>query len=265
MVCLSAAALCLALPARAAPEPWQIWQDHDPHSTQQVDHTAWQEFLDAFVVGADDGINRVAYQQARANAQPQLQRYLAQLAATDPRALNRDQQMAYWINLYNALTVDVVLRHPGKQSIRKMGKGLFSFGPWDDEVISVAGISVTLNDIEHRILRPLWQDHRIHYAVNCASLGCPNLSRTAYTADNLERLLDEAETTYLNHPRGVNFDNRGRLELSSIFDWYREDFAASEHELLEYLAQHHPQARRLRDYQGRISYGYDWQLNALTQ
>ncbi len=88
MICLSAAALCLALPARAAPEPWQIWQDHDPHSTQQVDHTAWQEFLDAFVVGADDGINRVAYQQARANAQPQLQRYLAQLAATDPRPLN---------------------------------------------------------------------------------------------------------------------------------------------------------------------------------
>mgnify|MGYP001817371147 FL=1 len=261
---LSAGALCLALPVFAAPEPWQVWREHNPESTRRVDHTAWQRFLEVFVVAGEDGINRVAYQQARADAGPDLQRYLQELAAIDPRTLTRDQQMAYWINLYNALTVDVVLRHPGKQSIRRMGQGFFSFGPWDDALLSVAGIAMTLNDIEHRILRPIWQDQRIHYAVNCASLGCPNLSQTAYTAENLNRQLSEAEKTYLRHPRGVSFDSRGRLQLSSIFEWYREDFAETEQGLLEYLAQHHPEAERLLEYQGRISYRYDWQLNALT-
>jgi hypothetical protein len=146
-----------------------------------------------------------------------------------------------------------------------MGRGLFSFGPWNDEVATVAGQALTLNDIEHRILRPIWQDHRIHFAVNCASLGCPDLSANAYTAENLEQQLAQAELNYLNHPRGIRFDADGELVVSSIFDWYLEDFATDQSGLLRYLAQYHDEAgERLRSYAGRIRYHYDWSLNSAS-
>jgi hypothetical protein len=167
------------------------------------------------------------------------------------------------VNLYNALTVEVVLSNPGKKSIRRMGKGLFSFGPWDDALITIAGEEVTLNDIEHRILRPIWQDPRIHFAVNCASLGCPNLQPQAFRADNLEALLDTAQDEYINHPRGVD-NPSGSLVLSSIFDWYQSDFAADSKGLLRYLARFHQTPDLLLNAAPeRIDYDYDWTLNSL--
>ncbi len=170
--------------------------------------------------------------------------------------------MAYWINLYNALTVEVVLSYPGKDSILGMGRKLLVSGPWDDELVEIAGEAVSLNDIEHRILRPIFRDHRIHYAVNCASISCPNLVPEAYTRANIERLLSANETSYINHPRGVAFDARGRLVLSQIYQWYRDDFASDRKALLAYLSRrHHGLAEELRSYDGRIKYAYDWTLN----
>lgn len=101
----------------------------------------------------------------------QLKRYIQQMASLDPRDYKKQEQFAYWVNLYNALTVQLVLDNYPTSSIKKLGKGFFSFGPWDDDIIRVAGKKLTLNDIEHRILRPIWRDKRIHYVVNCASLG----------------------------------------------------------------------------------------------
>ena len=136
-------------------------------------------------------------------------------------------------------------------------------GPWDDGLFDLAGHSLTLNDIEHRILRPLWRDHRIHFAVNCASLGCPDLSPQAYTAATLEQQLAAAESKFLGHPRAVSFNDAGRLRLSSLFDWYLQDFATDREQLLRYLTlQRTDLAPALKKYQGRIDYHYDWQLNA---
>jgi uncharacterized protein DUF547 len=260
---LMTTSLCHAEP----PEAWMHWQPANAKSTHKVDHHAWQLFLDAYVSTHQDGINRVHYTRARNdNAQRQLQDYITSLTQTDPRQLNRQEQMAYWINFYNAATVNLVLSNPSKKSIRRMGKGLFSLGPWDDEVATIAAHTVTLNDVEHRILRPIWQDHRIHFVVNCASIGCPNLSKTAFSSVNLEAQLDAAEQAYINHTRGVHFDAQGRLTLSSIFDWYQSDFASSEPELLRYLAIHHTQyGKRLAEYSGKIRYAYDWDLNAARQ
>ena len=89
------------------------------------------------------------------------------------------------------------------------------------------GAEVSLNDIEHRILRPIWKDARIHYAVNCAAVGCPNLRRTAFTGDNAESLLELAARDYVNNPRGARFDDGGGLVVSSLYSWYREDFGGS--------------------------------------
>ena len=127
---------------------------------------------------------------------------------------------------------------------------------------AAGGREISLNDIEHRILRPIWKDPRIHYAVNCASLGCPNLSGTPFTAANKEELLDQAAADYVNHPRGVAFV-KGRLRLSSIYDWYGVDFGSDETERLAHLQQYATRdlAEALMNYSGRIKYDYEWDLN----
>ena len=242
------------------------WSVSDEGSTQVVDHRAWESFLREHVVVDENGVNRVAYDAATAAGRDVLNEYIGTLSDQDPRELNKPEQLAYWINLYNALTVDVVLQHQGVASIRQMGDGAAGAGPWGDPAIDIAGRSLTLDDIEHRILRPIFRDHRIHYGVNCASFSCPNLITTAYTAENVDSLLDQAEIDYVNHSRAVAFDADGRLTLSSIYDWYRADFAASERALLLYLSKHHrTEGERLAEYDGEVRYDYDWSLNSVTQ
>ena len=255
-----------AAAAHGAPaaELWDIWDRHDATSTATISHEIWQLVLDEYVMPGEDGINLVAYERlAEGPGRDLLKQYIQETTAIDPRGFSKDEQFAYWVNLYNAVTIDVVLNYPNKGSILRMGKRFLSIGPWDDEVITVAGEAVTLNDIEHRILRPIWQDHRIHFAVNCASIGCPNLSKTAYRADNLEAMLDEAERKYLNHDRGVAIISDRKVRLSSIFKWYREDFADSKEGLLkDYIARHRDDVKPLLETKlPGIEYKYDWSLN----
>jgi hypothetical protein len=260
-------AFTLALTAGEAsaipkPELWHFWAASDSKGRCSLDHALWQKFLDGYLEAGADGINRVRYLAVSPEDRALLRCYLGGLGAIDPRALNRAEQLAFWINLYNALTVDVVLQHPGKNSILAMGRRRLSIGPWNDRIAAVAGQSLSLHDIEHRILRPLWQDPRLHYAVNCASVGCPNLGRTALTATNTQELLRTAERDYVNHPRAVAFAGNGRLRLSSIFKWYLHDFAPDERALLSYLADRHVElGPALRHYEGRIEFAYDWRLN----
>ena len=244
-------------------EVWAIWNVADESSTATIDHGDWQQVLDAYLVtSGTDGINRFDYANITDGDRARLKGYIEQLAAIDPRTYPRTEQRAYWINLYNALTVDVVLQYYPVKSIRDIEGGLLGSGPWKKRLVEVAGQPLTLNDIEHRILRPIWRDPRTHYAVNCASLGCPNLAARAYTAADIESLLDEAARAYINHPRGVAFEN-GRLTLSSIYNWFDVDFGKSDVAVLEHLAKYaEPDlAGRLAGYDGRIRYDYDWSLN----
>lgn len=243
-------------------DAWERWRGGDETSSIRVDHTEWQALLDQYVSRPGDGINRFAYAEVSAADRNRLQRYLDGLAAIDPLTLRRDEQFAYWVNMYNAVTVAVVLDHYPVRSIRRVRGGLLGLGPWNEELIVVQGQPLTLNDIEHRILRPLFADPRIHYAVNCASLGCPNLATEAYRPGELQRQLDAAARDFINHPRGVALDG-SRLQLSSIYKWYAADFGADEVGLLEHLRRY--AAAPLRDaldgVAGRIRYDYDWQLN----
>ncbi len=255
--------------AAPAPEKWAIWDKADASSVAVIDHSLWQKVLDAHLKSGADGINRFGYrelaaQQARPGKESagSLEAYLQLMAQIDPRDYNAAEQQAYWINLYNALTVDLVLKHPKKNSILRMGERFFSIGPWADKVYEVAGEMLTLNDIEHRILRPIFQDHRVHYAVNCASIGCPNLAAAAFTGVQLDAQLAAQERDYINHPRAVALDERGRLTLSQIFEWYASDFAPDQQGLLAYLARHHATlGDELAAYSGAVKYAYDWDLN----
>ncbi len=238
------------------------WAASDENSVQIVDHQLWQSLLDDYVSTDASGVNRFNYAAVDGESKLTLKKYIDQLASVKPQTLARQEQMPYWINLYNALTVQVILDHYPVKSIKKIGKGFFSFGPWDDSVIKIQGKSLTLNNIEHGILRPIWADDRIHFAVNCASIGCPNLALKAYTAKNTEQQLQQAGIAYINHSRGVRFNKKG-LRLSSIFDWYGDDFGKTQQQLLKRLAEFaEPElAEKLMNYQGKIKYDYDWGLN----
>ena len=251
----------------AAPQAELIpfWNKSNPANKAKIDHSAWQAILNRYLNSHHrSGINRFNYAKLKANRadKRKLNRYLLSLQKLDPRRYSKAEQKAYWINFYNALTVKVVLDHYPVKSITKIHNGWFAFGPWDDVHAKVAGKKLTLNNIEHGILRPIWRDNRIHYAVNCASLGCPNLAPKAYTAANTDKLLEQAAKDYINHPRGVQFKN-GKLLLSSIYDWYKVDFGGNKKNLIKHLLKYANSklAKRLQSYKGSIDYHYDWRLN----
>ncbi|WP_171122951.1 MULTISPECIES: DUF547 domain-containing protein [unclassified Ruegeria] len=252
----------LALPA-AAPLPDGALTQSAPPPGARVDHIDWTLFLNRYVAPDAQGVNRVAYGQVTQADKVRLDEYLTALQAVDPAALTRDQQLAYWINMYNAVTVDVILENYPVASIRDIKDGPLSIGPWNRPLVMVAGQNLTLNDIEHRIIRPNYAEPRIHYALNCAAVGCPNLMNRAWQAETLERDFAAAEHEYINGPRGVRFNDNGGLILSKIFIWFREDFGPNEQAVLAYIRTvADPDLKtRLQDVRRVSSYKYDWSLN----
>lgn len=259
-------AILFALPATAAPkaELWPRFAAHVENATTAIDHAPWDRFLKAHVVAGKDGVARIAYAKVPPADKAALSGYVERLAATRATALSRAEQRAYWINLYNALTVKIVLDHYPVDGIKdiRISPGLFSSGPWGKKLLKIEGEDVSLDDIEHRILRPVWKDPRIHYAVNCASIGCPNLPAEAFTAANADRLLDAAARAYVNHPRGVRRTGGG-VRLSSIYDWFRDDFGKDKTALFGHLtAFAEPALKEFLSTGPAIDgYDYDWSLN----
>ena len=169
-----------AATATAAPNSAMLpgWDASVESNAEQIDHSAWQRLLDVYLKTHPSGINRFDYAALKADAKDtaRLAGYLTALQALDPRHYARAEQKAYWLNFYNALTVQIVVDAYPVDSIRNIHQGWLPLsGPWNDVHTKVAGQPLTLNNIEHGILRPIWRDKRIHYAVNCASYGCPNL------------------------------------------------------------------------------------------
>ena len=248
-----------------------FWDASDESNQQQIDHGPWQELLDAYLSSDSEGPNRFDYRGLNSNSadRRKLGTYLNNLQRLDPRKYSRAEQKAYWINFYNALTVKIVSDNFPVESIRDIRSkrwlaGLVFPGPWDDAYGKVAGQDITLNNIEHGILRPIWRDNRVHYGVNCASYSCPNLPTTVFSAENTEELLEAAARAYVNDPRGVDLVDEDFMVLSSVYDWFKEDFGGSEEGILEHLRLYAEGelAESLREFEGAIDYEYDWSLNA---
>lgn len=252
--------------AHAAPaaELWARWQAHDPSSSATIDHASWSDFLERYLVVGTDGINRVAYGKVSADDRAKLGGYIDGLAALPISTYGRPEQMAFWANLYNALTVQVILDHYPVGSIRDIdiSPGLFSDGPWGKKMVTIEGEHVALDDIEHQILRPIWQDPRIHYAVNCASIGCPNLLPTPFTATTLNRQLDQAAVDFINHERAVRIKD-GELDVSSIYNWFGDDFGGRDQDIIAHLERYAAPdlAKKLRAFSTIDDDHYDWRLN----
>jgi hypothetical protein len=254
----------VATPGAVDGDAAQPWAAHDETSTATIDHRALDEFLAEYLVSDDDGgLTRVAYGTVTPEDRRALGAYIDMLEAQDIAALNRNEQFAYWVNLYNAATLALVLDNTPIASIRGINDGLLSPGPWDRELVTVNGRRLSLDDIEHRILRRLWREPRVHYAVNCASVGCPNLADRAYTGATLDAQLDTGARRYVNSPRGVSIDGDGRLVVSSLYDWFREDFGSNDEDVIEHLRAYADDDLRaaLANRTSIDGYAYDWALN----
>jgi hypothetical protein len=228
------------------------------------DHAAFDSLLAKYARLSRDRIVRVDYAAWTRSGSDRaaLRDYIDTLAASDPLRLTRDEQFAFWANLYNALTLDVVLQAYPVTSIRQIRPTLLSIGPWKKTVARVAGVDLSLDAIEQDILRKGWRDPRVHYAVNCASISCPNLPLRAWRSAGLSEALDAAARAYVNHPRGVRFDGDA-LTVSSIYKWYEADFGGSDPGVIGHLTRYaaDPLRERLAATR-RISHDrYDWSLN----
>ena len=259
------AGLAIALPFERlmAGELNQRFAAHNPKSSLVIDHSAWDKLLQAYVSTDKDGLNLFDYAGLKAHGLGDLKKYLSHLQSIDPAKLSRDEQFAFWTNLYNAKTMEIVAEKYPVKSIRDIRLSLSDYaGPWREKIIKVMGVALSLDDIEHGIMRPIWRDPRIHYAVNCASVGCPNLQDRAYTGSALETMLEKAAREYINSARGVRF-NGSKAIVSSLYDWYGDDFGDSAPDILAHIRKYAGPvlADRITGVKQFSDYEYDWALN----
>jgi hypothetical protein len=255
--------------AQAAPRAdlWERWTAHDPRSTGRIDHSAWDDFLTRYVRIGVDGVHGVAYGLVTPTDRQALAAYIDGLSRLPISRYARPEQMAYWINLYNALLVRVVLDHYPVASVRDIGASAAAGrgGPWDGTRVGIEGALVSLDDIEHRILRPIWRDPRIHYALSCAAVGCPNLQPEPFEADRIERQLNQAAIAYINDPRCIQTVD-DQLVVSSIYRWYRDDFGGSDRAVINHLMAYAEPglAMSLQRFEELAGDRFEWRLNDAT-
>jgi hypothetical protein len=259
-----------------------LWHLSNGHAAA-FDHThaVFTDLLKRHVVLLRDGqASQVRYGSLAADRST-LKAYLSSLSAVTEAAFNAfsmPQRQAFLINAYNGFTLELILtKYPDLRSIKDLGSFLTS--PWKPKWIPLLGAKVSLDDIEHSMLRKrgVYDDPRVHFAVNCASIGCPMLREEAFVATRIDAQLEEQTTRFMSDRTRNRFDESGgRLQLSRIFDWYGDDFKRGDRGIVSlqaFAAQHadllsdSPSGRdRIRSGRFDISFlDYDWSLNDVRQ
>ena len=259
----------LAAAALAAPAVRADGFDHG--------HAAWTTLLRKHVVVLRGGQASQLRYAALSADRAALMAYLSTLSSVSQTAFDafdKPQRMAFLINAYNAFTVDLILgKYPALSSIKDLGS-VFS-SPWKPKGIALLGTKVSLDDIEHGMLRARgrYDDPRVHFAVNCASIGCPPLREEAFVAGRLDAQLDEQALRFMSDRTRNRFEAaQGRLEVSKIFDWYGEDFTLGHRGISSLpafmaryagvLADAPADRERVRSQQATVTFlPYDWKLN----
>lgn len=224
-------------------------------SSTPIQHDIWDSILNDHV--KKDGT--VDYKGIIA-VRDQFDTYIKLLENNHPNEKNwsRDESVAYWINAYNAFTVQLIMDNYPVSSIKDIKGGItFVSSVWDQKFITIEGHEYDLNNIEQGILRKYYKEPGIHFAVNCASISCPPLANFAFTADQLQDQLDQMTRSFLADP-SKNIITSDHLQLSKIFNWYKSDFSDGQ-SLKEYINRYTDVEV---DPKAKISYlDYDWGLN----
>lgn len=184
------------------------------------DYKDWDKLLKKYTVMQEKQV-LVKYSEIKKNDLNKILKELESVDKKDFKSWNENQKLAFWINAYNAYTIKLILKNYPVKSIKDIGS-LFS-SPWSKEFIKLLGKEMSLDDIEHGTIRKNFKEPRIHFAVNCASLGCPSLLQEAFVASKLDSQLSKAEDHFLNNKK-KNQLKGNVLYLSKIFDWYGDDF-----------------------------------------
>jgi hypothetical protein len=243
--CILLCLLCLTIPAVGWP-------------MDEVDHSLYGDLLSKYVKGGV--VDYHGFQQE----EKKLDQYLEVLEKTDTKKLSRNEQLAFYINAYNAWTIKLILSaYPGVESIWDLGSRIFKWkSPFRKEIIRIEGKRISLDDLEHGIIRPRFKDPRVHFAVNCASKSCPPLISEPYEGSTLDQQLDRATRSFLNS------SERNRLEgnilyVSKIFKWFADDF---DNDVVGFFLKYAEEDLKQRLQAGadklKVEYlDYDWSLN----
>jgi Protein of unknown function, DUF547 len=235
---------------------------YTPAGSGTADHLAFDTILKQYVSLDTAGYASVNY-SALSGQRSAVDSYVASLIAIDPRQLSRSEAHAFWINLYNAKTLSIMLENWPVKSIRNInlgGGGFFGKGPWSKKLMTISGTEVSLDDIEHGIIRPIFNTPLSHYALNCASYSCPNLMPRAYTAANLKNQMRESATLYINHPRGLAIKD-GEITASKIYSWYAGDFGGKSKLKQHWMGFAKPELAAQIEAASIGGYDYDWTAN----
>lgn len=249
-------------------ELWPRWEANNPLSKDKIDHKVWRNFLKSHVVVSHENIHLVNYPDITKANIAKLQQYVHYLEQINIDNYNRDEQLAYWLNLYNALTISIVYRYYPVSSIQdiNISPGLFSVGPWGARLVRVKNIPLSLDDIHNRIIRPIWNDARTHYAINNASLGAANLQLVPFNGDKIDDQLNDAATAYINCKRGVQVIG-GHLIVSKIYKWFARDFGLDDADVIQHLKlfAEQPLKKQLVHVKEVDGYIYNWHLNTVVK
>lgn len=225
-------------------------------NSQPVSHAIWDSLVSKHVTETGQ-VNYKGFIQDSVK----LNEYLAILGSSHPSEKNwtRDERLAYWLNAYNAFTVQIVARHYPQKSIKDIKNGIpFVNTVWDIKFIKIENEVYDLNNIEHGIVRPKFEEPRVHFALNCASVSCPRLRNEAYTAADLERQLTDQARYFLANPV-KNKITAEKAELSKIFTWFKGDFTKGSQTIKGFINQY--SEVKLTDDTKTSSLDYDWNLN----
>ena len=220
-----------------------------------VSHSLFGELLNKYV--SEGKVDYAGFQSEEAK----LDQYLDLLQGVDPKTLSGKEQFAFYANAYNAWTIKLILtKYPDITSIKELG--IFNTGPWKKKVVRLRGETVSLDHIEHDILRPRFKDPRVHFAINCAAKSCPPLGSEPFLAEKLDQQLDDVTRSFINNPQSYRLEGRN-LHVSRIFKWFSEDF---NEDALSFFIKYangelktklEPQPEKIN-----IKYlAYDWSLN----
>ena len=213
---------------------------------EKVDHSQWNSLLQKHV----NGEGMVDYSGFKKDRE-QLDKYLKLLSSQKPdENWSKNELLAYYINLYNAYTVDLILRNYPVESIKDIN------GAWTKAFVNIGDKKISLGGIENSLLRKM-DEPRIHFAINCASISCPKLMNEAYTADKMEQQLEKATKQFINSDK--NDISANSAKLSSIFDWYKGDFTENGKSIIEYVNQY---SKTKINKDAKVSFkDYNWKLN----
>ena len=220
-----------------------------------VDHSIYADLLKNYIKNG-----RVDYAGFKSE-EAKLDTYLKILEAVDPQSLLKDEQFAFYANVYNAWTIKLILSgYPEVKSIKDLGN-LFQ-SPWKKQIVRIDGEVMTLDNVEHDILRPRFKDPRVHFAINCAAISCPPLRHEPFQGDILDLQLEDSTRSFLNDPSSYKLDGN-KFYVSKIFKWFAEDF---DHDVLSFYLKYGEGELKQKLEANRkkiqIKYlDYDWSLN----